>query len=216
VSSADQLRRYYWSDEDRLDAVVDGGGQNTARLVYDAAGDRVAKLGRGGESLTIGQFFSLRGRKAATKHVFVGATRLASKLLPPPGWDAPVPATDPATPPLPGCDPYYQPRKCAAPPDVDPKIGKKLSGLSRTGRCGGNRRATPTGRRCSGSSSCSRGRIWTRRPGSTPSGRASSRAPSPVQERAPRAHLRAVPPAPPGIKIPVRSRSPRPREGAGS
>ncbi|HYG70083.1 MAG TPA: hypothetical protein VD838_20580, partial [Anaeromyxobacteraceae bacterium] len=33
------------------------------------------------------QFFALKGRKAAMKHVFVGDTRIASKLLPPPAWD---------------------------------------------------------------------------------------------------------------------------------
>jgi len=87
------------------------------------------KLGRGGEQLTIGQWFSLKGRKAVTKHVFVGATRVASKLLPPPGWDAPVPETDPAT--IPGCTASdFQPRKCAVPPLIEPKVGRKLAGFT--------------------------------------------------------------------------------------
>jgi RHS repeat-associated protein len=99
------------------------------QFVYDAGGDRVAKLGRGGEQLTIGQWFSLKGRKAATKHIFVGATRVASKLLPPPGWDAPVPETDPAT--IPGCTASdFQPRKCAVPPLIEPKVGRKLAGFT--------------------------------------------------------------------------------------
>jgi RHS repeat-associated protein len=124
------LRRYVWTEENRLDQVIDGGGRNITRFVYDAAGDRVAKLGRGGESITIGQFWSLKGRRAATKHVFAGATRLASKLLPPPGWDdvprgngdggTTVGDGDPNTN---GCEPSdYQPQKCPVLPGGEPVL----------------------------------------------------------------------------------------------
>jgi RHS repeat-associated protein len=136
TANADQLRRYYWTDEDRLDAVVDGGGQHVTRFVYDAAGQRVAKLGRGGESLTIGQFFALKGRKAASKHVFVGETRIASKLIPAPGWAAPAPAEAAGfTPTSPesvenGCDPSsYQPQKCPVYPGADPVVQHRIDTL---------------------------------------------------------------------------------------
>jgi YD repeat-containing protein len=116
-ANADHLRRFYWNEENRLAAVIDGGGAAVTRFVYDAAGERVAKLGRGGESLTIGQFFSLKGRKSAAKHVFAGTTRIATKIVPPPGWQpatAEVVAAAPGEPPsgsnLPGCQPStYQP-----------------------------------------------------------------------------------------------------------
>ncbi|WP_277957866.1 SpvB/TcaC N-terminal domain-containing protein [Anaeromyxobacter oryzisoli] len=135
TSTSDHLRRYYWSDDDRLDAVIDGGGLHVTRFVYDAAGERVAKLGRGGESLTIGQWFSLKGRKAGTKHIFVGETRLASKLLPPPGWSEPEsPTTSTAAvvtaavaTNVSGCDPSdYQPQKCPVYPGPDPVLQHRI------------------------------------------------------------------------------------------
>jgi RHS repeat-associated protein len=115
--------------------VIDGGGQNATRFVYDAAGERIVKLGRGGESLTIGQFFSLKGRKAATKHVFVGSTRLASKLLPPPGWEPSdatvVVATTTSSSAIPGCDPSnYQPSKCPVLPGGDPVLNSATDGTT--------------------------------------------------------------------------------------
>ena len=131
-ASADHLRTYSWTEENRLDHVIDGGGQSMTRFLYDASGDRVVKLGRGGESITIGQFWSLKGRRAATKHIFAGSTRLASKLLPPPGWTttagtvATGTATNPVGDGLPndtGCDPAaYNPQKCPELPGGTPVI----------------------------------------------------------------------------------------------
>ncbi len=129
-ANADHLRRFYWTEDDRLAAVIDGNGENVTRFVYDAAGARVAKLGRGGESLAIGQFFSLKGRKAASKHVFAGTTRIATKVSPPPGWQpasATVVAAAPGEPPsgssASGCIPSdYRPSKCAAFPGADPIV----------------------------------------------------------------------------------------------
>jgi len=130
--SADGLRRFYWTDESRLAALIDGGGQNATRFIYDAGGERIVKLGRGGESLTIGQFFSLKGRKAATKHVFVGSARLASKLLPPPSWQpaaTTVVATNTST--TPGCDPSsYNPQKCPILPGGDPVLNQATDGTT--------------------------------------------------------------------------------------
>lgn len=133
--TADHLRRFFWTEENRLDAVIDGGGGNITSFVYDAAGDRVVKLGRGGESVTIGQFWSLKGRRAATKHVFAGAVRLASKLLPPPGWDATAIAitvgtsTTTSATNVNGCDPSdYQPQKCPILPGGDPVLNHRFDG----------------------------------------------------------------------------------------
>ncbi|WP_242396380.1 RHS repeat-associated core domain-containing protein, partial [Anaeromyxobacter oryzisoli] len=79
-----------------------------------------------------GQFWSVKGRRAAMKHVFVGTARVASKLMPPPGWDdvprGTVDATEPGTTPTTvnndsGCDPSnYQPQKCAYLPGGDPVL----------------------------------------------------------------------------------------------
>jgi RHS repeat-associated protein len=80
-------RRYVWTERNTLRAVVDGGGNNATRFYYDAEGERVVKLGRGGTSLTLGQFFSIKGKRHGTKHIFAGPTRVASKLLPVPDGD---------------------------------------------------------------------------------------------------------------------------------
>jgi RHS repeat-associated protein len=131
ATGADHLRTFSWTEENRLDHVIDGGGRNVTRFVYDAAGERVVKLGRGGESITIGQFWSLKGRRAATKHVFAGPTRLASKLLPPPGWDdvprsgstVTVSTVGDGAPNETGCDPSnYVPQKCPELPGGEPTV----------------------------------------------------------------------------------------------
>ncbi|WP_242337481.1 RHS repeat domain-containing protein [Anaeromyxobacter sp. SG66] len=125
------LRRYEWTEENRLDTVIDGGGRNATKFFYDADGQRVAKLGRGGESITIGQFWALKGRRAATKHVFAGTARIASKLLPPPGWDdvprGPVDSTGTVVSTVGdvdnGCNPSnYQPQKCGVLPGGEPVL----------------------------------------------------------------------------------------------
>ncbi len=80
-ASHDHWRRYDWTEENWLRQVVDGGGHVT-RFLYDASGERIVKFGRGAPSLTIGQFFSVQGSHHATKHVFAGGARIASKLIP--------------------------------------------------------------------------------------------------------------------------------------
>ncbi len=86
----DHYREYHWTEDNRLASVIDGGGKSVTRFLYDAAGERLVKYGTGGASITVGQFFNLKGRTAATKHIFAGTTRLASKLLPPAFWPSPT------------------------------------------------------------------------------------------------------------------------------
>ena len=134
-ANSDKLRRYFWGEENELNAVIDGGGWNVTRFMYDAGGQRVVKLGRGGESITVGQFFALKGRKAATKHVFIGETRVASKLLPSPGWEpswsegttVSGPIVDGTTvETVNGCNPStYQPQKCPIDPAANPVIDRR-------------------------------------------------------------------------------------------
>ncbi len=81
-ASHDHLRRYDWAEDNLLRQVIDGGGNNATSFLYDAAGQRVVKFGRGGPSLTLGQFFSVVGAHHASKHVFAGGIRVASKLIP--------------------------------------------------------------------------------------------------------------------------------------
>jgi RHS repeat-associated protein len=130
----DHFREYRWTEDNRLAVVVQGGGSNWTRFLYDAAGERIVKFGRGGASITIGQFFSMKGRTAATKHVFGGTTRLASKLLPAGMWQLPTPSATGAVvvnasggPTVVnndnGCVPSdYQPQKCPIDPDGNPIV----------------------------------------------------------------------------------------------
>src|SRR5258706_14387468 len=74
---------YEWTEERRLRQVTKGGG-STTRFLYDASGERVVKFGRGTPSVAIGQFFTVQSGHHATKHVFAGTERVASKLIPVP------------------------------------------------------------------------------------------------------------------------------------
>jgi RHS repeat-associated protein len=136
----DHYRKYNWTEDNRLASVIDGGGKSITKFVYDAAGERMVKYGAGGASITIGQFFNVKGRTAATKHVFAGTTRLASKLLPPSLWSTTgatltstvTSSTTTATgtntvgdglPNDNGCIPSdYQPQKCPINPNGEPDV----------------------------------------------------------------------------------------------
>ena len=48
--------------------------------VYDDAGERVIKTGPQGETAYVNQFYVVRNREVATKHVFAGGSRLVSQL----------------------------------------------------------------------------------------------------------------------------------------
>ena len=79
-SDHDHLKAYAWDEESWLTQSVTGGGRYT-RYLYDGSGQRVVKVGDHGPEIEVGQFFTLEGKIHATKHVFAGETRLASKLI---------------------------------------------------------------------------------------------------------------------------------------
>jgi len=71
---------YIWNEENRLvEAKVDGNGKSTYFL-YDYKGDRTIKRGQGGETLYVNEYYQLQNQNIITKHIFVGSTRIVSKL----------------------------------------------------------------------------------------------------------------------------------------
>ena len=75
-----QKRSIVWDEENRIQSVSDNGRTTTYK--YNDAGERVVKRGEQGETAYVNQFFTVRNRSVGTKHVFVGETRLVSKLVP--------------------------------------------------------------------------------------------------------------------------------------
>lgn len=73
-------RTLVWDEENRLRAVADNG--RTQRYVYDASGERIFKWSAQGETAYVNQYFTVRNGTLASKHVFVGSSRLASTLVP--------------------------------------------------------------------------------------------------------------------------------------
>jgi RHS repeat-associated protein len=76
-----------WDEENRIQNVFDNGHEESYK--YDYQGTRVIKRGPQGETAYVNQWFTIRNRTIGTKHVFVGPTRIASKLMKPPGVDSP-------------------------------------------------------------------------------------------------------------------------------
>jgi RHS repeat-associated protein len=74
-----QRRTIAWDDENRMQSLFDNGHEKTYK--YDDSGQRVIKRGPQGETAYVSQFFTMRNREIGTKHVFVGTTRLVSKLV---------------------------------------------------------------------------------------------------------------------------------------
>src|SRR5207245_11523890 len=92
MGPAPKNRRYDWDEENWLTDVVDDG--NVTSFLYDGSGERVGKRGKFGETAYLGQFYSVQDGTQATKHIFAGSTRIASKLDkapkdPPPGGTTP-------------------------------------------------------------------------------------------------------------------------------
>ncbi len=73
-------RTIAWDEENRIREIRDNG--RTTAFVYDDAGERVIKRGEQGETAYVNQFWTVRNRSVATKHVFVGDARIASKVVP--------------------------------------------------------------------------------------------------------------------------------------
>jgi len=69
-----------WDEENRIRAIHDNG--RTTTFVYDDAGERVIKRGAQGETAYVNQFWTVRNRSVGTKHIYVGETRIASKVVP--------------------------------------------------------------------------------------------------------------------------------------
>ncbi|MBC7172442.1 MAG: hypothetical protein H5U40_08455, partial [Polyangiaceae bacterium] len=89
------VRTMLWDSEDRIRAIQDGGeavrneqGEviagrgRTTEFVYDSAGQRVFKRGAQGETAYVNPYYTLRNGTTATKHFFIGASRITSKLVP--------------------------------------------------------------------------------------------------------------------------------------
>ena len=72
---------YKWNEENRLiEATVNS---NTTYFLYNAAGERTVKKGEYGENLYIDKMYQLKTTTdpmLTTKHIFVGTTRMVSKL----------------------------------------------------------------------------------------------------------------------------------------
>jgi RHS repeat-associated protein len=73
-------RTIVWDEENRVQQISDNG--QTTAFVYDDSGQRVIKRGKQGETAYINQFWTVRNRSVGTKHIFVGDTRIASKVVP--------------------------------------------------------------------------------------------------------------------------------------
>jgi RHS repeat-associated protein len=73
-------KRFAWNEEGRLSEANAQG--RLVRMRYDAEGQRVVKLGSRGPTVTVGQWWTASGNTHATKHIFAGATRVATRLIP--------------------------------------------------------------------------------------------------------------------------------------
>lgn len=74
-----QLRQLVWDEENRLSRSYDQGKETIYR--YDDAGSRIVKRGKYGEISYVDPTFSIREAVVASKHIFAGNTRIATKLV---------------------------------------------------------------------------------------------------------------------------------------
>ena len=58
---------------------VEINGKSTCFL-YDASGERTIKRGENGETLYVDKFYQVQNRSIVTRHIFVGETRIVSRL----------------------------------------------------------------------------------------------------------------------------------------
>ncbi|OQW90628.1 MAG: hypothetical protein BWK79_19315 [Beggiatoa sp. IS2] len=71
-------RQIIWDEENRIQQILDNG--HIFSYKYNHVGERVFKQGPQGETVYVNQFFSIRGGSVASKHVFAGTMRLATKM----------------------------------------------------------------------------------------------------------------------------------------
>ena len=71
---------FTWDDENRLVVAKNTGNGQSTYFLYDYQGDRTIKRGQGGETLYVNEYYQLQNQDIITKHIFVGNTRIVSKL----------------------------------------------------------------------------------------------------------------------------------------
>jgi RHS repeat-associated protein len=81
-------RNITWDDENRIQAVFDNGQEKDYK--YDDQGQRVIKRGPQAETVYVNQFYTDRPGANATKHIYAGTTRIASKLTHKDGPNVPL------------------------------------------------------------------------------------------------------------------------------
>jgi RHS repeat-associated protein len=72
-------RNIVWDEENRVQSISDNGREQAFK--YDHDGQRVIKRGKQGETVYANQFYTVRNKSTASKHIFVGEMRLLSKLV---------------------------------------------------------------------------------------------------------------------------------------
>ncbi len=72
-------RTIVWDEENRIQSLFDNGHEKTYK--YDDQGQRIIKRGPQGETVYINQYITMRNREIGTKHVYVGTTKLVSKMM---------------------------------------------------------------------------------------------------------------------------------------
>jgi RHS repeat-associated protein len=92
-------RTIIWDEENRIQAIYDNGHKTS--YLYDDTGNRILKYGPHGQTAYVNPFFTIRNREIGTKHIWIGTTRVVSKLMKNPD------ATDPA--PVERVEYYFHP-----------------------------------------------------------------------------------------------------------
>ncbi|ALC16210.1 hypothetical protein DSOUD_1431 [Desulfuromonas soudanensis] len=74
-----QSRQILWNEENRITSLLDQGKETIFR--YDDGGTRIFKSGKYGETIYVDPNFSIRNGEVASKHIFAGSTRIATKMV---------------------------------------------------------------------------------------------------------------------------------------
>jgi RHS repeat-associated protein len=68
-----------WTEENRIASIFDQGKETIFR--YDDGGTRIVKRGKYGETVYVDPNFSIRNGEVASKHIFAGSSRIATKMV---------------------------------------------------------------------------------------------------------------------------------------